>query len=330
MKKLSLLLFILTICLSITVPSYAKRLKGCDYVSYHSPCWMPDSKHIVYIKHISHHKYRYGWLAAVSKSGDLWVGNDYYICKMNVETKKEEVIKKYFSKVDEIKNKHEYFVEENGKVKSFPYKMESFKIDCSKDGKWICFNSETLHILSTDGKILEKLSVSGGSPKFSPDGKRILYQIYRRIVIPENPIQSRVQKISDLRLIDINGTNDHLLVENAGHGIWHPGGEKIGFYIENTDGFFRTINIDGTDKKAEFKSNCYPCDWSPDGRYINTVGRFLDMQGKRMETGFKKIPSYGRFSPDGLKMVGESLGIIFSKVGDGEKTVLLKDYSKEY
>ncbi|MFH1905233.1 MAG: hypothetical protein ABIK53_06915 [bacterium] len=330
MKKLSLLLFMLTICLVVTIPAYAKRLKGCDYVYYKSPCWMPDSKHILYIKSVSHHKYRYGWLAAVSKSGDLWVGSDTYICKMNIETRKEEVIKKYFSKVDRIKSKYEYFVEENGKAKSFPYEMEFHKIDCSRDGKWICFNSGTLHLLSADGKTLKKLLVNSRSPKFSPDGKRILYQIYRRIVIPENPIQSRVQKISDLRLIDIDGTNDHLLVENAGHGIWHPGGEKIGFYIENTDGFFRTINVDGTDKKAVFETNCYPSDWAPSGKYINFLSTFLDMEGKRAKTEFKDVPTYGRFSSDGTKMVGGNLDISFSKVGDEKETVLLKNYSKEY
>ncbi|MDO9463940.1 MAG: hypothetical protein Q7J67_01375 [bacterium] len=327
MKKISLLLFILTICLAVTIPSYAKRLKGCDYVSYHSPCWMPDSKHIVYIKHISHHKYRYGWLAAVSKSGDLWVGNDYYIYKMNVETKKEEIIKKYFSKVDQIKSKYEYFVDENGKAKRFPYKMESFKIDCSKDGKWICFNSGTLHLLSADGKILKKLPVAGGIPKFSPDGKRILYGVSSDVRTHEGKY---VCKKDDLRLIDVDGENDRLLVENATHGIWHPSGEKIGYHREKDKIDFWTVNVDGTNKKAEFKANCYPCDWSPDGGYINTVGRFLDMQGKRMKTGFKSIPSYGKFSPDGLKMVGESLGITFSKIGDEKETVLLKDYSKEY
>ncbi|MFH1905231.1 MAG: hypothetical protein ABIK53_06905 [bacterium] len=334
-KKFSILLLIFAIALSVTIPSYAKRLKGCDYVSYHSPCWMPDSKHIVYIKHISHHKYRYGWIAAISKGGDLWVGSDCYVYKMNIETRKEEVIKKFITtynhKISEEGKKksdrEKYFVEENGKAKSFPYKMESFKIDCSKDGKWICFNSGTLHLLSADGKILKRLPVSVGSPKFSPDGKRILYGVSSDVRTSEGEY---VRKKPDLRLIDIDGTNDRLLVENATNGIWHPSGKKIAYHREKDNYSTYIMDLETKEKTLLVDNTGYPSDWSPDGRYINFIGRVLDMEGKRLKTGFKSIPRFGKFSPDGLKMIGEKLGITFSKVGDGEETILLKDYSKEY
>ena len=295
---------------------------------------MPDSKHIVYIKNVSHHEYHYGWIANISKGGDICVGEDYYICKMNIETKKEEVIKHFVEKYLRFKKKYKYYVMEGKKRRELTEMITPYNINCAPNGKLLCFSSghgggeyPGVYMMNVDGSGLKKIADRGRDPRFSPNSRQILFK--HRIQKYVSGSGWKVEK-KGLWLMDVDGSNKRLLVENATNGIWHPNGRKIGFYVEKDKIDFWTVNVDGTDKKAVFKANCRPADWSPDGEYINFVATFRDMEGKRVKTGFKDVPRYGRFSPDGLKMIGGSLDVTFSKVGDKKETVLLRNYSKEY
>lgn len=304
----------------------AKKPKGEDVITYHSPCWMPDSKHIVYLKHIAHHKFRYDWLAEITKATDKIPMEEEQICRMHIGTKEEEIIR-----VFKIRNKY------NTKTgwKSYADKKDikdfgqnafvSSILVFRSNGDIGLIMHDTICRINMKGEIIRKIIVEGDFPKLSPDEKQILYLRGRK---------KGNWYVPQLWLVNADGTNDHLLVDNASNGIWHPSGKKIGYHIPRAKGYFWTINIDGTDKKAVFQANCYPSDWSPDGKYINFVGRLLDIHGKGIKTGFKTIPRHGKFSPDGLKMIGGGIlgirTITLSRIGDKKETVLLRNYSKKY
>ena len=333
MKKISLLLT-LAIVLSATVPSYAKRPKGCDYYYYKSPCWMPDSKHIVYIKNVSHHEYHYGWIANISKGGDICVGEDYYICKMNVEIGKEEVIKQFTAKYLRLRDKDKFYVFEGKKRKKLAKMVQPWWIDCSPDGKLLCFASghgsgeePGVYMMNIDGSGLKKVADNGGDPRFSPDSKQILF---KHAIVNYIPGKGKSVRGKGLWLMDVDGSNKRFLAENAWCGIWHPSGKKIAYHREKENGSTYIMDLKTKETRVLTTKMCGPKDWSPDGKYINFISTSRDISGKRVKTGFKDVPEYGRFSPDGLKMVGGSLDITFSKVGDKKETVLLRNYSKEY
>ena len=131
--------------------------------------------------------------------------------------------------------------------------------------------------------------------------------------------------------MDINGRNERTVVKGTSIGIWHPSGKKIAYYKGKSYNYSTYImDLKTKETKLLISKKNNPSDWSPDGKYINIVSTFFDMNGKRVKTEFKDIPTYGRFSPDGIKMVGGNLDISYSKVGDEKETVLLKDYSEKY
>ena len=325
MKKVSIFLLTFLIVLGITVPSYAKRLKRCDYYYYDSSCWMPDSKHIIYVKWIRHVKYSYSWLAAVTKSGVAGAGADWYICKMNIDTKKENIIAQ-FSIGKSLEDKHFLII---GEKKERTYKMMTVGyIDCASNGKLLCFISgDGIYTMNIDGSGLKKISDGGREPRFSPDSKQILFGNYKDKIDEKG----RVGKEIGLWLMNVDGSNKRLLAEKATHGIWHPSGEKIAYHIEKENGSTYIMNLKTKETRVLTTKKCGPSDWSPDGKYINFISTSRDMSGKRAKTGFKDIPEYGRFSPDGLKMLGGNDGeIALSKIGDEKETILLENYSRKY
>ncbi len=310
----------------------AKKPRHEEWVKYYSPDWAPDSKHIVYIKKVEHLKLRYDWLAEITKSTYMMTGRDFCICRMNVDTQTEEIIRNF--RIREwyrkrwratwIAKEDKALLENDGLEDIVHDAISTISVNEKTGDILMVVKKDGLYLLEEDGSKITKIIKQRDwifNPHWSPDGKQILYQISGKI---------EGKHVSELWLVNADGSNKHLLVKNASHGIWHPSGKKIGFYIERAKGYFWTINTDGTDKKAEFKSNCYPSDWSPDGKYINFVSTLRDIDGKRVKTEFKDIPTYGRFSPDGLKMVGGSLDITFSKIGDKKETILLKNYSRKY
>jgi len=109
-----------------------------------------------------------------------------------------------------------------------------------------------------------RLPLPGRAVDFSPDGKRIAYQV-------EDPQILQYQ----LWVANADGTDAHMLVANAGHDgadpRWSPDGTRIAYAAgANTD--FRTIHVidaDGThDREVTTAGHEWQWDWSPDGRRL--------------------------------------------------------------
>lgn len=249
----------------------AKKPRHQEDVYYYSPCWAPDSKHVVYIKEIRYYKLRYDWLAEITKSTQMATGRDYYICKMDIDTKREEIIRKFrikewYSASAKYKSgwRAAWINKEDKTIFGDDYLEAKFisaiSVDNISGDILIVYKISELYLLRKDGsKVIEILKGRSNvsNPRWSPDGKQILYQIGKSI---------DGKYISELWLVNADGTNDHLLVDNASSGIWHPSGGKIRFNRKGDEEIYYTvssgkklskrigggtfsINIDGT--------NCY-------------------------------------------------------------------------
>lgn len=95
--------------------------------------------------------------------------------------------------------------------------------------------------------------------EISPDGKQIVYCM---------------ADSGAIRVMDINGSNNHLLVEAKGSDpVWSPEGNKIAFTCLDSDNksFIYTINPNGTDAKnltQRFAVCGKQPSWSPNGKRI--------------------------------------------------------------
>ena len=150
----------------------------------------------------------------------------------------------------------------------------------SPDGSKIVFQSNRMgnwdiFITDTTGTNIKQLtsgSLNEVTPKWSPDGKKIVYCIDVDTVN------------SDIYLMDADGANKKRLTDFPGddsHPNWSPDGKKIIFNsAQNTPDYhipwgqqyveIFTMNIDGSDKKqiSNLKTvSTYPS-FSPDGKYI--------------------------------------------------------------
>jgi hypothetical protein len=166
-------------------------------------------------------------------------------------------------------------------------------------------------IINRDGSGLKKLSDKGTYPDLSPDGKRVVY---------EKPGEG-------IWIINADGTGDHQITNDPAdcYPIWSPSGDKIAFlryglYIVDTTGSnLQPIPASGVE---------FP-DWSWDGRYIVTGGRYIfDLQTMKEDT--VNLFSNPKFSPDGTMFVGGHTNIETINIdGSNRKGILEGRYFVE-
>jgi len=105
------------------------------------------------------------------------------------------------------------------------------------------------------------------SPKFSPDGKQIVYTATADVG-------------SSIYKIDVNGKNDQIFIKNAGIPVWSPQGDKIAYVShENVKPEIFIMNADGSKQTrlatAEFRDE-HP-EITLEGKYIIFTSRRSDM-----------------------------------------------------
>ena len=151
----------------------------------------------------------------------------------------------------------------------------AFSPTWSPDGQWVVFgygavfnDRETkpsqLVMIRADGSEKRELTsgpLNSGFPSWSPDGKRIVYRVWK-------------QEDRSLQILNLDdGKSTKLTSGNDNFPVWSPLGDRIGFTRETggTSSYeIFTIRPDGTDLKqlTYAPGNDAHCAWSPDGKYI--------------------------------------------------------------
>ncbi len=166
-----------------------------------------------------------------------------------------------------------------------------------------------IYVMNREGKDRKAVTSNLATdvhPKFSPDGKKILF-ISDRDYRPE------------IYVMNADGSDQTRLTNSDSYDIdpvWSPDGDKI-VYISNRLGSFDVfmMNADGTDKKLLTRDSpsidIAPV-WSPDGERIlfssNRNGYFdlylMDASGENLEqlTNSAYHEFYGSWSPNGSRI----------------------------
>jgi Tol biopolymer transport system component len=223
----------------------------------------------------------------------------------------------------------------------------------SRDGKWIAFTSNGAVHVARLGKAARRITDPGKDidafPDWSPDGSRIVFaragkaqfdpwMLYvvnadgsglRRLTKGDGPLGERApswspdgEKIAFERFglprsahtIDMDGTNERLLLRGAGEPAWSPDGSKIAFVqqgavIQGVAGGFRPLGqaiavfdletksikrvIDAAKLGVAQVGNAEDPAWSPDGTRIafaSTPGDFPEIYVANVDgTGLRRL-----------------------------------------
>lgn len=177
----------------------------------------------------------------------------------------------------------------------------------SRDGDWIAFDDyETGYygetpdcwIVHKDGTGLRKLC-KGGTPRWSPDGKQLLFMRERE---KDRPLGLGIY------VINRDGTGERRVAEGRWPD-WSPDGKKIAYSVgvAARQGGARPLtriciaNLDGTDVQEIAFGDCPS--WSPDGEKIACC--FVDpaiqaplLRVIDVDSGTQQFAGYGWFRPN--------------------------------
>ncbi len=166
-----------------------------------------------------------------------------------------------------------YDLEEQTNMEVLATMLEPGYPALSPDGKRIAFvqnvGKNSSHILTaamdgSDWKQLTEGEHFNWTPRWSPDGKRLLFETTRHHT-PEITVPGGKR---DLYVMDADGKNlTHVTPNSWGHrGAWSPDGKQIAYM----NGGIFIMNSDGSGKKNISKGRTRDSEpaWSPDGKWI--------------------------------------------------------------
>ena len=155
---------------------------------------------------------------------------------------------------------------------------------------WATSRVNSLHdiwIMNADGTNARALTKSNNVdwfPRIAPDGSKVLFNRSKGGWVPEN--DANYPEKWDLWTVDIDGSNETKLVENATWGTWRPDGKSIVFsragkvFTMDLASKKETLVLDG--EKAFKKSGVIlqEPNMSPDGKHLA-----ITLRGSMRETG---------------------------------------------
>lgn len=189
----------------------------------------------------------------------------------------------------------------------------SFRPSWSPDGKWIAFTSDrgakrarwdggweliqstALYIVRADGSSLRRLTELGGyagSPRWSPDGRRIVfYQSTPRDVYPGRFGRNR-PSVSQIVSMDVESGEVHELTSGPGLKIapqWLPDGE-VGFLQK----FGEAKGLAFVSGKAGARGAMRNPSWSADGKTV-VYQKEIDAEAPQMLAVFSRDPQFSLY-----------------------------------
>jgi len=179
--------------------------------------------------------------------------------------KKIILIKNFYINADFINGSHEIAlldVETQNITRITFNKIKENKPNFSPDGKKILFEADGIHVMNSDGTELIKIVDSAGSPKWSPDSKKIAYYTFEDLI--------------EIWIINTDGTNKKKIFIDykyliGGRYRWTADSNYL--LLNNRSDIITKVNIDNTSDIKYIYDPVAPLnpEYSPDGNYITFI-----------------------------------------------------------
>ena len=144
----------------------------------------------------------------------------------------------------------------------------------SPDGAMIAFtlgrDGSAIYVVNADGTGQRRLSPTPGydvTASWSPDGTKIIYVRVLDLIIPN------VIPRTEIRVVDLNGANDHAIYEGMNFSVeprWSVNNQIVFMGFRNGSMNILTMNEDGSNlQQLTTAGNNGDPVWSPDGKKIS-------------------------------------------------------------